>query len=158
MFWSRIHFFHSECQFTKKLASFCLCKYRGPAWIPHMIVFPRRKSYPRTVPNIEKEWYWSEQFCKLCQFIISIVQFHNAVSLTLTKSSIPMYYEKYVWMMIKLVSTHNLAIAQILTSNSVGTQLFFLSCNQDNNHGFNFITKKKICLVLPEKEISNHRN
>ena len=49
-------------------------------------------------------------------------------------------------------------IAEILTSNSVGTQLFFLGCNQDNNPGSNFINKKKICLVLPEKEISNHRN
>ena len=48
--------------------------------------------------------------------------------------------------------------AEILTSNSVGTQLFFLGCNQDNIGGSNFITKKKICLVLPEKEISNHRN
>ena len=49
-------------------------------------------------------------------------------------------------------------IAEILTFNSVGTQLFFLGCNQDNIGGSNFITKKKICLVLPEKEISNHRN
>ena len=49
-------------------------------------------------------------------------------------------------------------LAEILTSNSVGTQLFFLGCNQDNIGGSNFITKKKICLVLPEKEISNHRN
>ena len=47
--------------------------------------------------------------------------------------------------------------AEILTSNSVGAKLFFLGCNQDNNRGSNFITKKKICLVLPEKEISNHR-
>ena len=38
------------------------------------------------------------------------------------------------------------------------SQSFFLGCNQDNNRGFNFITKKKICLVLPEKEISNQRN
>ena len=51
-----------------------------------------------------------------------------------------------------------LTLAEILTSNSVGTQLFFLGCNQDNNPGSNFINKKKICLVLPEKEISNHRN
>ena len=50
------------------------------------------------------------------------------------------------------------SVAEILTSNSVGTKLFFLGCNQDNNCGSNFITKKKICLVLPEKEISNHRN
>ena len=50
------------------------------------------------------------------------------------------------------------SIAEVLTSNSVGTQLFFLGCNQGNNHGSNFITKKKISLVLPEKEISNHRN
>ena len=49
-------------------------------------------------------------------------------------------------------------IVEILTSNSVGTKLFFLGCNQDNNRGSNFIIKKKICLVLPEKEISNHRN
>jgi hypothetical protein len=49
-------------------------------------------------------------------------------------------------------------VAEILTSNSVGTQLFFLGCNQGNIGGSNFITKKKICLVLPEKEISNHRN
>ena len=41
-------------------------------------------------------------------------------------------------------------LAGILTSNSVSTKLFFL--------GSNFIIKKKICLVLPEKEISNHRN
>ena len=51
-----------------------------------------------------------------------------------------------------------ITIAELLTSNSVGTQLFFLGCNQDNNPDFNFITKKKICSVLPEKEISNHRN
>ena len=49
-------------------------------------------------------------------------------------------------------------IAEILTSNSVGAKLIFLGCNQDNNRGSNFINKKKICLVLPEKEISNHRN
>ena len=54
--------------------------------------------------------------------------------------------------------TSNHSKAKILTSNSVGTHLFFLGCNQDNNPGSNFITKKKICLVLPEKEISNHRN
>ena len=49
-------------------------------------------------------------------------------------------------------------LAEILTSNSVGTQLFFLGCDLEKNPGSNFITKKKICLVLPEKEISNHRN
>ena len=49
-------------------------------------------------------------------------------------------------------------VAQILTSNSIGTQFFFLGCNQDNNCGSNFITKKKFCLVPPEKEISIHRN
>ena len=53
---------------------------------------------------------------------------------------------------------HHNTQAEILTSNSVGAKLFFLGCNQDNNHGSNFIIKKKICLVLPEKEISNHRN
>ena len=42
--------------------------------------------------------------------------------------------------------------------NSVGTQLFFLGCNQDSNPGSNFITKKKICFVPPEKEISSHIN
>ena len=41
-------------------------------------------------------------------------------------------------------------LAEILTSNSVGTQLFFLGYNQDNIGGSNFITKKKICLVLPK--------
>ena len=34
--------------------------------------------------------------------------------------------------------------AEILTSNSVGAKLFFLGCNQDNNHGSNFINKKKL--------------
>ena len=43
-------------------------------------------------------------------------------------------------------------------SNSVGTQLLFLGCNQDNNGGSNFITKKENLLDSPEKEISNHRN
>ena len=43
-----------------------------------------------------------------------------------------------------------MADSKTLTSNSVATQLFFL--------GYNYIIKKKICLVLPEKEISNHRN
>ena len=52
----------------------------------------------------------------------------------------------------------NSSLAKILTSNSVGTKLFFLGCNQRNNHGSNFIIKKEIWLVLPEKEISNHRN
>ena len=33
--------------------------------------------------------------------------------------------------------------AEILTSNSVGTQLFFLGCNQDNNPGSNFTYKQK---------------
>ena len=51
-----------------------------------------------------------------------------------------------------------ISLAKVLTSISVGTQLFLLGCNQDNNHGSIFITKKKICLVLPETEISNHRN
>ena len=50
------------------------------------------------------------------------------------------------------------SLAEILTSNSVGTQLSFLGCNKDNIGGSNFIAKKKICLVLPEKEISNHWN
>ena len=59
---------------------------------------------------------------------------------------------------LKLDFQSEFSIAEILTSNSVGTQLFFLGCNQDNIGGSNFITKKKICLVLPEKEISNHRN
>ena len=36
-------------------------------------------------------------------------------------------------------------LAEILTSNSVGTQLFSLGCKQDNNSGI--ITKKKICSV-----------
>ena len=40
-----------------------------------------------------------------------------------------------------------LTLAEILTSNSVGIQLFFLGCNQDKNGGSNFMTKKKICLV-----------
>ena len=42
-------------------------------------------------------------------------------------------------------------LAEILTSNSVGAQLFFLGCNQGNNHGSNFKTKKKICLVVTGK-------
>ena len=29
-------------------------------------------------------------------------------------------------------------LAEILTSNSVSTKLFYLGCNQDNNHGSNF--------------------
>ena len=53
---------------------------------------------------------------------------------------------------------HDSPAAKILTSNSVGTQLFFFGCNLDNVGGSKFITKKKICLVLPKKEISNHRN
>ena len=56
-----------------------------------------------------------------------------------------------------LVSIRKKSIAEILTSNSVGAKLFFFGCNQDNNHDSNFIIRKKICLVLPEKEISNHR-
>ena len=44
--------------------------------------------------------------------------------------------------------------AEILTSNSVGTQLLFLGCNQDNNSGSNFITKKKICLVHQKRKLA----
>ena len=36
------------------------------------------------------------------------------------------------------------SLAEILTSNSLGTQLFFLGCNQDNVGGSNFITKKNL--------------
>ena len=36
-----------------------------------------------------------------------------------------------------------LIIAEILTSNSVGTQSYLFGSNQDNNRGSNFITKKK---------------
>ena len=36
-------------------------------------------------------------------------------------------------------------LAEILTSNSVGTQLFSLGFKQDNNRGI--ITKKKICSI-----------
>ena len=46
------------------------------------------------------------------------------------------------------------SIAEILTSNSVGTQLYFLGCNQDNNHDYNFITKKKICLVHQKRKLA----
>ena len=66
---------------------------------------------------------------------------------------------KYLYVSIKVdIFVEFSNEAEILTSNSVGTQLFFLGCNQDNIGGSNFIIKKKICLVLPEKEISNHRN
>ena len=46
------------------------------------------------------------------------------------------------------------SIAEILTSNSVGTQLLFLGCNQDNNNGSNFITKEKICLVHQKRKLA----
>jgi hypothetical protein len=36
----------------------------------------------------------------------------------------------------------------------IGTQWCFLGCNKDNNHGYNFITKKKICWVHQKKEVS----
>ena len=45
-------------------------------------------------------------------------------------------------------------LAEILTSNSVGAKLFFLGCNQDNNHGSNFIIKKKICLVHQKRKLA----
>ena len=47
-----------------------------------------------------------------------------------------------------------LSLAEILTSNSVGTQCFFLSCNLDNNRGYNFITKKKICFVHQKRKLA----
>ena len=45
-------------------------------------------------------------------------------------------------------------LAEILTSNYVGTQWFFLGCNQDNNRGFNIITKKKICLAHQKRKLT----
>ena len=51
-------------------------------------------------------------------------------------------------------SVNSKSIAEILTSNSVGTQLLFLGCNQDNNSGSNFITKKKICLVHQKRKLA----
>jgi len=42
----------------------------------------------------------------------------------------------------------------ILASLAVGTQLFFLGCNQDNNRGSNFITKKKICLLHQKRKLA----
>ena len=47
-----------------------------------------------------------------------------------------------------------MSIAEILTFNSVGTQLLFLGCNQDNIGGSNFITKKKICLVHLKRKLA----
>ena len=43
-------------------------------------------------------------------------------------------------------------IAEILTSNSVGAKLFFLGCNQDNNHGSNFIIEKKIAWFYQKRK------
>ena len=45
----------------------------------------------------------------------------------------------------------HLLIAEILTSNSVGTQLFFLGCNQDNISGSNLTTKKENLLGSTRK-------
>jgi hypothetical protein len=45
-------------------------------------------------------------------------------------------------------------LAKRLTSNSVGKQLFFLGCNQDNNLGSNIIRKKKICLVHQKRKLA----
>ena len=39
-----------------------------------------------------------------------------------------------------------------------GYKIIFPWLEPNNNHGSNFKIKKKICLVLPGKEISNHRN
>ena len=47
-----------------------------------------------------------------------------------------------------------ISLAEILTSNFFGTQLFFLGCNLDNNHGSNFITKNKICLVHQKRKLA----
>ena len=47
--------------------------------------------------------------------------------------------------------------SEILASNSVGTQLFFLGCNRDNNGGSNFITKKKICLVHQKRKLATKK-
>ena len=47
-----------------------------------------------------------------------------------------------------------MTVAEILTSNSVGTQLLFLVCNQDNNSGSKFITKKKICLIHQKRKLA----
>ena len=45
-------------------------------------------------------------------------------------------------------------VAEILTSNSVGTQLFFLGCNQDNIGGSNFITKKKFAWFYQKRKLA----
>ena len=45
-------------------------------------------------------------------------------------------------------------IAEILTSNSVGTQSFFLGCNQDNIGGSNFITKKKFAWFYQKRKLA----
>ena len=52
---------------------------------------------------------------------------------------------------VLFVTYSDVTLAKILTSNSVGTQLFFLGCHQDNNPGSNFITKKKNLLVSTRK-------
>ena len=46
------------------------------------------------------------------------------------------FVHKYEPVLRFLINT----IAEILTSNSVGAQLFFLGCNQDNIGGSKFIT------------------
>ena len=49
---------------------------------------------------------------------------------------------------------HSISLAKILTSNSVGTQLFFLGCNQDNIGGSNFITKKKFAWFYQKRKLA----
>ena len=51
-------------------------------------------------------------------------------------------------------SLYQRTLSEILTSISVGTQWFFLGCSQDNNRGYNFITKKKICLVHQKRKLA----
>ena len=68
-----------------------------------------------------------------------------------------------------LICTHKIVLLLQLAENTIETNLlqntsrillvkiktplFFLGCNQDNNHGYNFITKKKICLVHQKRKL-----
>ena len=79
-------------------------------------------------------------------------------SLFLTNHFMYLFSYEFILIYVFKYPCNALTRAEILTSNSVGRKSFFLGCNQEDNRGSNSITKKKICLVLPEKEISNHRN
>ena len=96
-----------------------------------------------TVQRMKHEWFGGMLEEKICQMtvatkIVSEFLKGNLFWVHLSLSLLTWHFNHYDLWRKGLSPFLELSLAEILTSNSVGAKLFFLGCNQDNNHGSTF--------------------